>query len=43
MFFSRPGEYPPCGLFNIKHLILAISTFLVIFILLKTIKINNKN
>ena len=43
MFFSRPGEYPPCGLFNIKHLILAISTFLVIFILLKTIKINNKS
>lgn len=35
MFLSKPGEYSPCGMFTIGHLILAIVTFIGIIIALK--------
>ena len=43
MMWAKPGIYEPCGLYNIKHLILAISTFFIIAVLLKIIKISQKN
>lgn len=42
MFLARPGEYPPCGIFNIEHLILLISTFIVIVFAVKYTKIKEK-
>lgn len=42
MFFSRPGVYKPCGIFNIKHLIIAIITFSAIGIAVKKTKIKSK-
>ena len=27
MFFARPNEYEPCGIFTTKHFILIILTF----------------
>ena len=38
MFLAKPGEYPPSGIFNIEHLILLISTFIVIIFAIKNTK-----
>lgn len=35
MFFSKPYEYTPCGVFNIKHFCIALVTFLLIGFTLK--------
>lgn len=42
MFFSRPGEYKPCGLFSNQHIIIIIITLLLIILALKYTKTNNK-
>lgn len=37
MFFAKPGTFPPCGMFNYKHLMLFVITiFGVIFAIKKT-------
>lgn len=38
MFFAKPGVYEPCGIYNIKHLIIAIITLIIIFIAVKITK-----
>ena len=35
MFFARPNQYEPCGIFTTKHFILIIVTIIAIFISLK--------
>lgn len=42
MFLSKPGEYPPCGMFTVKHLILFIITCLCVFIAVKYTKVKEK-
>ena len=42
MFFSKPGVYKPCGIFNTKHLILFIITTLIIAIAAKFTNIKKK-
>ena len=42
MFFSKPGEYPPCGLFSKGHIILLAITFCIVAILLHFTKKINK-
>ena len=42
MFLAKPGEYPPCGMFNFKHLILFIVTISGIIFATKRTKIKEK-
>lgn len=42
MFLSKPGEYAPCGTFNIRHLILLIGTLVLIMFAVKFTKIEKK-
>lgn len=42
MFFSKPGEYEACGIFNIRHLILALITFAIIGVAVKYTKVRKK-
>ena len=42
MFFARPGEYEPCGIFTIKHFILILITLVGVVIALKK-TINKKD
>ena len=42
MFFARPGEYPPCGMFSKGHLILLMITIIGIIVALHFTK-NKKN
>ena len=42
MFFSKPGEYKPAGLFSIGHLILLILTLIGIFFALNSTKNKRK-
>ncbi len=35
MFFARPNEYEPCGIFTTKHFILIILTIAAISVALK--------
>lgn len=43
MFLAKPGEYSPCGLYNIKHFSLFIITIIGITIAVKFTKTKNKN
>ena len=38
MFFAKSGVYTPCGIYNLKHLIIAIVTFTIIAIAVKNTK-----
>ena len=42
MFFAKAGVYEPCGLYNIKHLVIALITILGIAISVKITKIKKK-
>ena len=42
MFFSKPEEYEPCGIYNIKHLILFLLTATCIALAVKFTKIEKK-
>ena len=42
MFFAKAGVYEPCGLYNIKHLVIALITILSIAIAVKITKIKKK-
>lgn len=42
MFLAKPGEYEPCGMYTIGHLILLVITIIGILIALKFTKNNNK-
>ena len=42
MFFAKPGEYKPCGLFSLQHIILLFITIVLIIIALKLTKTNKK-
>lgn len=42
MFLSKPGEYPPCGMFTVKHWMLFIITWFLILASVKYTKINQK-
>ena len=42
MFFARPGEYEPCGIFSIEHFILLALTVIGIKIAINFTDINNK-
>lgn len=42
MFLAKPGEYPPCGIFTLGHLILFVVTMLVIIVSIKFTKIKEK-
>ena len=42
MFFAKAGVYEPCGLYNIKHLVIALITILSIEIAVKMTKIKKK-
>lgn len=42
MFLAKPGEYPPCGMFNFKHLILFVITISGIVFATKHTKIKEK-
>ena len=42
MFFAKPGEYKPCGLFSLQHIILLAVTILIIIVALKLTKTNKK-
>ena len=42
MFFAKAGVYEPCGLYNIKHLVIALITILSIEIAVKITKIKKK-
>lgn len=42
MFFAKTGEYEPCGIYNVKHIILAIITIIFIVIALKCTKNKDK-
>ena len=42
MFFAKPGEYKPCGLFSLQHIILLAVTILIIVVALKLTKTNKK-
>ena len=42
MFFAKPGEYKPCGLFSLQHIILLGITIVLIIIALKLTKTNKK-
>ena len=35
MFFAKPGEYEPCGMFTVQHFILIVITLIAIIIALK--------
>ena len=43
MFFSKPGEYEPCGIFTLGHLKLIILTAICITIALKNTVTKSKN
>ena len=43
MFFSKPGEYEPCGIFTLGHLKLIILTAICITMALKNTVTKNKN
>ena len=43
MFFAKPNEYPPCGMFTTQHFILIILTVTAIFIALKKTVHKNKD
>ena len=36
MFFSKPGEYEPCGILTTGHLVLMITTIIAVLIALKS-------
>ncbi len=42
MFFSKPGEYEPCGMLSIGHVILLTITICAIIVAIKFTKIQNK-
>ena len=42
MFFAKPGEYEPCGIFSIEHFILLALTVIGIKIAINFTDINNK-
>lgn len=42
MFFAKPGVYEPCGIYNIRHLIIAIGTLLCVAIAAVMTKTNKK-
>ena len=42
MFFARPGVYEPCGIYNVKHLIIAIITLIVVTIAVKKTKVEKQ-
>ncbi len=42
MFLSKPGTYKPCGLFNIKHLILFLITIAGIALAVKKTKVEKR-
>lgn len=42
MFFAKPGEYKPCGIYNYKHILLFILTALLILVAVKSTKIDKK-
>lgn len=42
MFLSKSGTYEPCGIFNFKHLILALATIMGLIIAVKNTKVNKK-
>lgn len=43
MFFSKPGEYEPCGIFTLGHLKLIILTAICITMALKNTVTKSKN
>lgn len=43
MFFAKPGEYNPCGMYSLEHFILLAITVFCITFALKHTKISNKN
>lgn len=43
MFFARPMEYEPCGLYSIQHLIFLVLTIVAIYVAVKNTNINSKN
>ncbi|MBR3720483.1 MAG: YwaF family protein [Clostridia bacterium] len=42
MFFAKPGVYEPCGIYNIRHLIIAIGTLICVVIAAVMTKTNKK-
>ena len=42
MFLSKPGEYEPCDMFTVKHLILFIATCLVVLVAVNNTKVMQK-
>ena len=43
MFFAKPGEYEPCGIFSTKHFILLILTIICIKVAVEHTNISDKN
>ena len=43
MFLSKPGEYPPCGMFNFRHLTLFIITIIGVIFAVNHTKIKEKS
>lgn len=43
MFLSKPGEYPPCGMFNFRHLTLFIITIIGVIFAANHTKIKEKS
>lgn len=43
MFFAKPGQYEPCGMFSIGHLILFVITITAVILLLKNTRKSSKD
>ena len=43
MFLSKPGEYPPCGMFNFRHLTLFIITIIGVIFAVNHTRIKEKS
>ena len=35
MFFSKPGIYEPCGIYNFRHFLIAVITLVLVAIAVK--------
>ncbi len=42
MFFSKPGQYEACGIFNIRHFMFALVTLIIIGVAVKYTKVKKK-
>lgn len=40
MFFSKPGIYEPCGIYNFRHFLIAVITLVLVAIAVKFTKVN---